>query len=158
MIGENVETGIKSQLTREPAVLQAQVVRLQPESGKTVCVLNGADPVVVSKSLGAHILPGDQLGFVKTEAADASGEIYVRRAGPSARNQDIYQARISCASQPKPDSRGQQYVRAEVTQGRFGISGVHLPCGVLRDYFYVTDRTAAGFQTSPTGAQHPPCS
>jgi hypothetical protein len=135
-----VETGNKSQLTREPTVLQAQVVRLQQESGKTVCVLNGANHVVIPKSLDAHIRPGDQLGFVKTDSADASGEIYVRRATPSARNEDIYQARICCASQPKPDSRGQQYVRAEVTQGRFGISGLHLPCGVLRDYFYVADR------------------
>jgi hypothetical protein len=62
-----------------------------------------------------------------------------QRGTPSARNQDIYQARISCAGQPKPDSRGQQYVRAEVTQGRLGISGLHMPCGVLRDYFYVAD-------------------
>ena len=136
-----METGIKCQLTAEATVRQAQVLRLQPEPGKTVCVLRGADPVVVSKSLGAHIRPGDQIDFaMDTDSADTSGEIYVRRAAPSARNQDIYQARISCASQPKPDSRGQQYVRAEVTQGRFGISGVHLPCDVLRDYFYVTDR------------------
>ena len=136
-----METGIKSQLTTEATVRQAQVLRLQPEPGKTVCILSGADPVLVSESLGAHIRPGDQIGFVmETDSADASGEIYICRATPSARNQDIYQARISCAGQPKPDSRGQQYVRAEVTQGRFGISGVHLPCGVLRDYFYVTDR------------------
>jgi hypothetical protein len=91
--------------------------------------------------LGAHIRVGDQIDFaMETDSADARGEIYVSRATSSPRNQDIYQARINCASQPKPDSRGQQYVRAEVTQGRFGISGVHLPCGVLRDHFYVTDR------------------
>jgi len=136
-----VETGIKSQLTTDATVRQARVLRLQLEPGNTVCILNGGDPFVVPKSLGAHIRPGDQIVFVvDTDSADASGEIYVRRATPSVRNQDIYQARISCASQPKPDSRGQQYVRAEVTQGRFGILGLRLPCGVLRDYFYVTDR------------------
>ena len=136
-----METGIKSQLTTEATVRQAQVLRLQPEPGKTVCILRGADPFVVSNSLGAHIRVGDQIDFaMETDSADAGGEIYVSRATSFARNQDIYQARISCASQPKPDSRGQQYVRAEVTQGRFGILGLHLPCGVLRDYFYVTDR------------------
>ena len=95
-----METGIKSQLTTEATVRQAQVLRLQPEPGKTVCILSGADPVLVSESLGARIRPGDQIGFVmETDSADASGEIYIRRATPSARNQDIYQARISCAGQ-----------------------------------------------------------
>ncbi len=33
-----------------------------------------------------------------------------------------------------------RYVRAAVSQGRLGISTLHFPCEVLRDYFYVANR------------------
>ena len=56
------------------------------------------------------------------------------------RRQDLYQAPISYAAQPKADKRDRLYVRAEVLRGQLGISSVHLPCEVLRDYFYVANR------------------
>jgi hypothetical protein len=44
------------------------------------------------------------------------------------------------AAQPKADKRDRLYVRAEVSKGRLGISSIHLPCEVIRDYFYVSAR------------------
>ena len=40
------------------------------------------------------------------------------------------------AAEPKADNRGQLYVRVEVSAGSLGISSIHVPCGVVRDYFY----------------------
>ena len=56
------------------------------------------------------------------------------------RSRDLYQAPISYAAQPKADKRERLYVRAEVSKGRLGISSIHLPCEVIRDYFYVSTR------------------
>ncbi len=53
---------------------------------------------------------------------------------------DVYQTPIHYAGQPKTDKRERLYVPAEVVSGRLGISALHLPCEVLRDYFYVGNR------------------
>jgi hypothetical protein len=47
---------------------------------------------------------------------------------------------MSYAGQPKADKRELLYVRADVSRGRLGFSSIHLPCEVIRDYFYVSTR------------------
>jgi hypothetical protein len=95
----------------------------------------------VSNVLAAHIRPGDDIRFpLSLESTGAGTEVYIGKPASSARNRDVYQAPIGYASQPKTDKRKQPYVRAEVSQGRLGISALHFPCDVLRDHFFVADR------------------
>jgi len=61
---------------------------------------------------------------VALDSVGAGTEIYIRRASPSARSRDVYQASIGYVAQPKNDKRDQLYVRAEVPQGRLGISAL----------------------------------
>ena len=97
--------------------------------------------ILVSKFLAAQIGPGDEIAFpLAIDSVGARTELYIRKASSSRRSRDLYQAPISYAAQPKADKRGQLYVRAEVSSGRLGIFSVHLPCEVLRDYFYVANR------------------
>ncbi len=85
--------------------------------------------------------PGDEINFpLPAESAEAGTEIYVRKPSSGGRGRDLYQAPISYAAQPKADKRERLYVRAEVPTGRLGISSIHLPCEVVRDYFYVATR------------------
>ena len=65
------------------------------------------------------------------------------RPRPATRSRDLYQAPISYATQPKTDKREHLYVRAAVSAGRLGIGTIHLPCEVVRDYFYVATRHQA---------------
>ena len=133
-----METGVEPRLT---TAVNARVLQLQPEEGQFACILSAGGRVLVSKFIGAQIRPGDEIGFpVGLESAGASTEMYIRKTSCGPRSRYIYQAPISCAAQPKPDKRDQLYVRAEVAQGRLGILGLHLPCKVLRDYFYVANR------------------
>jgi hypothetical protein len=91
----------------------------------------------VSNILGTHIRLGDEIRFpLALDSSGAGTEIYIRTTSPTAWSPDIYLAPISYATQPTSDKRDQLYVRAEVAQGRLGISGLHLPCEVVRDYFY----------------------
>jgi len=111
------------------------------EGGKTSCRFKDGGSILVSKFLAAHLGPGDEISFPLATGADGAGtEIYIRKTSLSAGNRDVYQAPIGYAARPKSDKRGQPYVRAAVSQGSLGISALHFPCEVLRDYFYVADR------------------
>jgi hypothetical protein len=136
-----MEEGVETRAGPAVTTRQAQVLEIQWEGERTACILSEGGRVLVSNFLAAHIRPGDQINFpVALDSVGAGTEIYIRRASPSARSRDVYQAPIGYAAQPKKDKRDQLYVRAEVPQGRLGISALYFPCEVLRDYFYVADR------------------
>lgn len=65
-------------------------------------------------------------------------EILIRK--PALRRADLYHARVGYAAQPKPDRRGEMFVRLEVAAGQLGMSAIHIPCHGIRDYFFVADR------------------
>jgi len=123
-------------------VIHSRVVsEAKREREKTLCHLNDGATIFLSNSLGGHIRPGDEISFpLPTESAEAGTEIYVRKPSSGGRGRDLYQTPVSYAAQPKADKRERLYIRAEVPAGRLGISSIHLPCEVVRDYFYVATR------------------
>jgi hypothetical protein len=52
----------------------------------------------------------------------------------------VYQVSITHAAHPKSDKREQLFVRAEVSQENLGIPALHIPCDLIRDYFYAAKR------------------
>ena len=97
--------------------------------------------ILLSNFLGALIRPGDEIDFpLPIDLRRTGTEIYVRKSSSFVRSRDLYQAPISYAAKPKADKRDRLYVRAEVSKGGLGISSIHLPCEVIRDYFYVATR------------------
>jgi hypothetical protein len=111
------------------------------EGEKTVCHFNGGGGILLSNFLGALIRPGDEVNFpLANDSAGVGTEIYIRRVSSSVRSRDLYQAPISYAAQPKANRREQFYVRSEVPTSRLGVSSIHLPCDIIRDYFYVATR------------------
>jgi hypothetical protein len=123
------------------AVRRGVVSDAEPEGNNVAYRFTDGGRILVSKFLAGQIRPGDEIAFPLTiDSVGARSELYIRKAPSSRRSRDLYQAPISYAAQPKADKRGQLYVRAEVSSGRLGIFSVHLPCEVLRDYFYVANR------------------
>jgi hypothetical protein len=57
-----------------------------------------------------------------------------RATGPRVRH--LYFCRIGYVSRPKPDKRGEHFVRAEVPDSSLRVRWLHLPNPVVRDYFY----------------------
>ncbi|MGH9354450.1 MAG: hypothetical protein ACRD2G_20155, partial [Terriglobia bacterium] len=70
----------------------------------------------------------------------AGVEIHIRKNAASRRMRELYQAQVGYVTQPKEDKRKELFVAAGVIESRLGIRAIHLPCPVLRDYFYVGDR------------------
>jgi curved DNA-binding protein CbpA len=135
-----MDAGLDSRPTTSETV-RRQVLQIEREGQKTACLLKEGGQVFVSNFLAANIRPGDEIDFPIAFASPAAGtEIYVHKNSASPRARDVYQVPIGYAAQPKSDKREQLYVRAEVPHGNLGISALHFPCVVLRDYFYVANR------------------
>src|SRR5437870_11477432 len=96
-----MQTGVKTPVIPE-SLRQAKVLETQSEGNKTACSLSDGSRLLVSTLLGAHICPADQIEFpIFLDSVGAGTEIYIHKTSPSRRIQDIYQAPISYAAQPK---------------------------------------------------------
>ncbi len=136
-----MEAAIRSSSESAEPILRRVVSGTKRECEKTMCHFDDGGSILLSNSLGALIQSGDQISFpLPTDSAETGSEVYVHKLSLSRRSRDLYQAPISYATQPKADKRDRLYVRAEVPKVGLGICSIHLPCEVIRDYFYVSTR------------------
>ncbi len=136
-----MEAANQSSSENAKVILRRVVSEAKREGETTVCYFKDGGTLLLSKFLGALIRPGDEIDFpLPTDSAEAGTEIYIRKTSSCGRSRDLYQAPVSYAANPKADKRERLYVRAGVPTSRLGISSIHLPCEVVRDYFYVATR------------------
>ena len=125
-----------------PPVVSQRVAQLLPDGAAVRCVLSDESSLTLSRFLASFIRPSDQLEFDPT-AADPIRELRVVQ-NTSRRPRELYFVPIAYVTQPKPDKRGEYFVRAEITDSRLGIKYVYLPNQAVRDYFYFGNRRRAG--------------
>jgi hypothetical protein len=111
----------------------------QKGEGVAECLLDECAPVVLPAFLAAYLGSGDEIE-IPIAPNQAGVEIHVRKNPSSRRLRELYQAPIGYVTQPKEDQRKELFVATGVTGSRLGIQAIHLPCRILRDYFYVGDR------------------
>src|SRR6516162_3094736 len=122
------------------AVHHGSITKVQPANdGTAECVLVKGAPIRVAAFLAAYLGSGDEIQ-VPLGSNQVGTEIHVRKNAASRRIREIYQAPIGYVTQPKEDKRKELFVAAQVLGSGLGITAVHLPCHLLRDYFYVGDR------------------
>jgi hypothetical protein len=135
---------VQAKTATPQSAFQGQVVKTNPKGLKTECVFADGTAILVSNFLASFIRAGDDLLFsLDLGTADSSTEIYIRNTNPGANCRDIFQTRISYASQPRQDKRNNLFVSAEVSHPRLGVATIQLPSETLRDYFYIGDRHRA---------------
>src|SRR6516165_6453159 len=103
------------------------------------CTLYKGAPIRVSAFLARYLALGDEIEVPLT-SDQAGTEIHVRKNAASRLIRELYQAPIGYVTRPKEDKRKDLFVTAEVLASGLGIKAIHLPCHVLRDYFYLADR------------------
>jgi hypothetical protein len=122
----------------------ARVLNIRPEPSKFVCRISDGREIVLSRLVGSNMQAGDEI-LVPTpanmNAADADREIYIHK--PSFPKADVYQIKAGYAALPKQDRRGEFFVAVQVLGGQLGIDSVHIPCHVIRDYFFAANRNAS---------------
>ncbi len=95
--------------------------------------------LVLPNLVGKQARNGDELIAAQhAEAGPCRSEILIRK--PNLKRSDIYQAPTGYAIQPKPDRRGEIFVRAQVIAASLGIAAIHISCHVIRDYFFAARR------------------
>jgi hypothetical protein len=110
------------------------VVRKLEKANSTDLIFASGRSLRVSKYLGGFGSLGDEVRFALPAESGGfcNAELLVkRRSGPC-----VYQTVIGYAAKPRTDRMAHPYVQAEIPDGRLGFSCVHLPCAVVRDYFY----------------------
>ncbi len=137
---DRVDCAAREITPEDPNTTSGRVMALKAEQSSLVCVLADGRQCAVSPLMAGHIRRGDELS-----CADAAGtvaaESLVRK--PSLRRADAYMAKAGYAALPKPDKKQATFVRVEVVGGCLGIAAIHIPCSVIRDYFFVVDRDCA---------------
>ncbi len=88
----------------------------------------------LSQFLASLVEPGDEVQFSLPFQTNGfnSPELLVK----SSCGRCLYQTLIGYAAKPRMDRRTHPYVQAEIPNGRLGFALLHIPCGVVRDYFY----------------------
>lgn len=123
------------------AICNERVARLHVQERCAACVLANQTKLLLSLTLAKAVAVGDDITFPIPESDTVGPEILVAKKVVAGRIRYLYQASIGYVSQPKQDSRGQQFVSAEVQQGSLGTASIFLPCEVLREYFYRLPRS-----------------
>lgn len=136
--------GVTAQIEQDalPTASQGTVHKTSPEGTKTRCLLAGGSSVLISNFLASFVRTGDELLFcLQVKATDAGTQIYLRSGQPG--RPDLFQAEVGYTTHPRKGKQGNLFVSAEVIEASLRIFNIHLPCEVLRDYFYVGDRGRA---------------
>ncbi len=129
-----------------PKTTSGRIMALKPEPSRLVCVLADGQQCVVSRLMAGHIRRGDEL-LCAEAAGPVSAESWVRK--PFLRRADVYMAKAGYATLPNSDKKQGIFVRVEVVGGCLGIAAIHVPCSVIRDYFFVVDRDP-GWEQQPS--------
>ena len=130
------------------AHLPSRVLEIRPEESKLVCVRADGREFALSRLVGSNVRIGDEvLVPASTGTATADTEVYIRK--PSLRRADVYHVKAGYAALPKLDKREEPFVRVQVAEGQLGINTIHIPCHVIRDYFFAANRKAS-WPSQPT--------
>jgi hypothetical protein len=85
-------------------VVNAKVLKVQPEGTGIACIFAGGEKVVFSMRIGGQIRPGDEMNFAAgADPVAVATEVYVSRA-TGRRRAGIYQTRIAMLLSPKRTS------------------------------------------------------
>src|SRR5258708_28261627 len=135
------------QASGPPPVVSQRVAEMRPDGAAVRCVLSDERSLTLSRFLTSFIRPSDQLEFDPT-AADPMREVRIVQ-NTVRRPKELYFVPIVYVTQPKPDKRGEYFVRAEITDSRLGIRHVYLPNQPVRDYSYFAHPTRAASEYQP---------
>jgi len=135
-----MEVALQARINPLTNVCQRKVIKTNQRGTKTECVFADGTCILLSNFLASFIRTGDELLFpLGLKATDTCTQIYIQH-NPEERRQDVFQAEIGYAAQPRKDKRNNLFISAEVLDSHLGISAINLRCEVLRDYFYAGNR------------------
>jgi len=99
------------------------VVGKRCEAGSVECTFASGGSLRISNSLGAHVKPGDEIQFsLPGGDSPLAPELLIRRTASDC----LYQTPIGYVSGPKTSRLQQAFASAAVSNGRLGLTCLHL--------------------------------
>jgi hypothetical protein len=138
-MGSVMETVVTAS-TKSAMQMLARVLELKHQGSAFVCTTADGREVTLTRIVGSNVRIGDEVAAADSSTSTAT-EIFVRK--PSSRGADIYQVKAGYAALPKQDKREEPFVRVQVPNSQLGVGAIHIPCTVIRDYFFSVNRNAA---------------
>ena len=114
------------------------VVRKLANANSIDVVFASGRSLRLSRFLASCVDPEDEVQF--SLPLESSGFNSPELLVKSSSGRCLYQTLIGYAAKPRMDRQTHPYVRAEIPDGRLGLSCLHLPCAAVRDYFYRPNR------------------
>lgn len=118
--------------------IPARVLKVRPEQSRILCCTSDGREIALSRLIGSNVRVGDEILVSSNGTGAAKDEVYIHK--PSATKADVYQIATGYAALPKEDRRGELFVRARTVDAQLGIETLHIPCQVIRDYFFSANR------------------
>jgi hypothetical protein len=112
------------------------IATLSTTQAELNCVLSNKVEVRLPLLLAPFLKVGDEITFPAQPSSAEGTELLACRRSVSGGERCLYAATTRYVSSPKPDRHNRHFVCAEVLSSYFGIGVIHLPCEVLREYFY----------------------
>lgn len=125
-----------------PLFALRRVVEMRREHAAVMCLLANTESLTISHFLAGFVRPSDQIEF-DPAAVGTSQEVRIVQ-NTSLRPKELYFGPIGYVTQPKPDRRGDYFIRAAIDNSSLGVKRIHLPSEAVRDYFYFGNRRQPG--------------
>src|SRR4051794_3999402 len=120
---------------QSPPPSRVRAVRVE---GQTARCMTDAGDIMVPIVPASFLRPGDD---IRPGTIGPPSEEYLAVQNALRRkSRQLYFGRIGYVTQPKPDRRGELFVRAEVLDSHLGVASLHIPNGAVRSHFYSADR------------------
>src|SRR5215472_10719906 len=130
------------QIPAPESMVCRRVTSVQMDASSATCSFSGHDPLGLSRFIAGFVRAGDEMEFDPAQT-DPGKEIRVLQRQPGGAK-ELYFATIGYVAQPKPDKRGEFFVRADVAESRLGVKQIHVRNEAVRDYFYFSNRRRSG--------------
>lgn len=121
------------------AIHRGRIANVMPQGDAALCQLEKGAPVIVTSFLAQYIRRGDEIAL-PLGGETSRTEIHIIAASKSRNYRELYQAAVGYVTQPREDKRKGLFVTGQLTASGLGFATVHLPCHVVRGYFYVVNR------------------
>jgi hypothetical protein len=105
-------------------------IRAVRAEGQTARCTTDSGDIVVPRVPASFLRPGDDINL--SAGGSPIPEYLATQNSPHRKARHLYFGRIGYVAQPKPDRRGELFVRAEVLDSRLGVASLHIPRSFLK--------------------------
>jgi len=117
----------------QPSTRSHRVRAIRVDGQNARCTTDAGE-ILIPRVPASYLRPGDDIN--PNAASSPIAEYLATQNAVLRKARHLYFGRIGYVTQPKPDRRGEPFVRAEVRESRLAVACLNIPNDAVRSYFY----------------------